>query len=120
MKMITLILAILMVFGIVAPGYAEENESPFSAYQLENAIHLEPGEYTAGSEEFPTGEYILVIDNTNGEFDISFEYHCTEIPEQTRVTTIEIGQSFTMYVSIFRGDTLITNGSVDMYINEDA
>ena len=106
-KIICVLITMMVMFGCLAIGYASE---------MENVIHLTDGSYIAGID-IPSGEYILIIDNVNGEKDITFEYQCKENPDQERNCVIQIGCTFEMYVTIYETDILVTNGFVDLYVN---
>ena len=81
----------------------------------EKTAHMKAGDYIGGVD-IPVGEYLLVVDNTNGTVNGFLKFRSKTDFKASGSGTIECGTSFQKYFDIKENDTLTATIDFDLII----
>ena len=85
--------------------------------KIEKTAHLEAGKYVAGSD-IPFGEYVLLIDNSEGKYGINLIYISPEDGESVS-GPIYGGKVYRKRINMIEGCTLEVRGNFDLLVAPD-
>ena len=83
--------------------------------KMEKTAHLKGGVYVAGVD-VPVGEYLVVIDNTNGTAQIPIRFLCRNAPLNSIYGNLQPGCTYQQYFTLEQNDELSVGIDFDLVI----
>lgn len=83
---------------------------------VSKTANVEPGQYYGGTD-IPTGTYLLVIDNTDGDTFINYSYRSMVDRSQTIRGSVTAGSKYQVKLTVYDGDVLYISGSFVLISN---
>lgn len=83
--------------------------------QIEKTAHLTSGKYIGGID-IPEGEYLLTINNSDGQDNVILKYRCSSDSLKSTSGKVTSGNTFQFYITIGKDDILSVSGNFDLTI----
>ena len=81
----------------------------------EKTAHMKAGDYIGGVD-IPVGEYLLFVDNTEGNVKGFVRFRCLKDFKQSGSGNVPVGTTFQKYFTVSEGDEIITTVDFDLII----